>query len=317
MQIHFTDKNDKKQLTEFEILKLKANRMKLSSEEQQQLTRLRKGKEGEEMVVDFIQKYGHPNWMILRNLIFDEESTYEIDILVVGKMGCIAFEVKNYSGDFTYENGSCYYNQRPMTRDIVAQTRRIHLKNIQLFQRLHLNKNLYTALVFINEHNEITFNPLPESISVVKRNKLKTYIEHFAQQENQSYSRMSIEEQVEKLQRASVVNSKHLPLIDEMAYSEMKRGFYCPACLCFDLKRTNKTFICRCGHRQSVKAALLATIEEYSVLFHHKDLTRGDILHFINYELSDTTVYRVLRENFELQGKLKSASYINPNSIKT
>lgn len=293
------------------LLELKAVRMELTEKEKQELNRLEKGNEGENMVVDFIQKFGHPNWKILRNITFDAESPVEIDILVVGKIGWVAFEVKNYEGDFTYDNGSCYYNQTQMTRDIVAQARRVHLKMTQLNQNLQLTNSVKTALTFTNEHNEITIQQPPNSIQVLKRNQLKNFIQELALQEAHAYSRISIEEQVETLENLNIGNSKYLPLLDEEVFGEMKKGIYCPLCKSFSMKRSRQKFYCTCGHKEFLKDAVERTIDEYAQLFHDRDLTTSEIVSFINNETSYELVYKVLRENFVVVGESRSKFYVN------
>lgn len=192
------------QATFRQILELKSALIRLSGKEEQELRRLQKGFEGEEVVADFLKNYGHPGWKILRNVLLNEESPFEVDVLVIGEMGLLALEVKNYEGDFTYDNGSCYYEKTQMTRDIVAQTRRIHLKLEQLAQRMRLVCNVNTALVFINEHNEITFNQQPDSIDIVKRNELKNYIEQAVHWERSRYSHSSIADQLRMLEKAAL-----------------------------------------------------------------------------------------------------------------
>lgn len=304
--------NQQNRLCEYNILSLKAKRMKLTNEEHQTLKRLQKGIQGEEMALEFIQKYGHPNWQIFRNVRFDKNSPYEVDILVVGKMGWIGFEVKNYEGNFTYENGSCYYEKNQMTRDIVAQTKRIHLKNSHLAQVLDAAISVKTALVFINQHNSIYIRDYPSEIDIVLRNELKKYIQKAAEIESRSYNNISIEEQVEKILEVQIGTYQHLPIISEATYSKMKKGIYCPLCSNFYVRRNKKVFKCDCGNREFVNQALKRTLEDYAILFHQKHLTLGEILDFIGNDVSKSTLYRVLKENYPFVGNTKARAYKNP-----
>lgn len=111
------------------------------------------------------------------------------------------------------------------------------------------------------------------------------------------------------------MTSKHLPLIEEAAYGEMKKGLYCPDCLRFYLKRTRQTVSCACGYTELLHEAVKRAIEDYAILFHHKDLVKSEIRDFLNHEVSNNTIYRVLKKNYEQIKKNRYTSYLNPHKI--
>lgn len=303
--------SEEKIINERIFLKTLSKRMQLPEKKQRKLESLEKGHFGEEEVVDFIKEYGHPNWKIFRNIWLDEENPYETDILVIGNMGWLILEVKNYERTFRYEKGTCYYDNYPMSHDIVAQAKKIYLKNYFLNQKYNLAEKVQGALVFIGEHNVVDVIDEPDLIKVVGRDELKTYIQKAAIREERSFSQFPIAESVLKLQDLKIAFPYVLPIVDDKNYKQLQKGFYCPNCVNFNLKRTKKTFVCSCGNRISFKNALQYAIDEYAILFHNKNLKKQEVLKFLNYEVSPNALYRALKENFESVGKLKGTVYLN------
>ncbi len=89
-----------------------------------ELARLKKGAEGEQVVLDYIEKFGRKHWRVLSNLWLDYYGAFEADLLLVTRSGSYALEIKHYNGLFQYDNGLSKLNHREISGNAIYQTRK-------------------------------------------------------------------------------------------------------------------------------------------------------------------------------------------------
>lgn len=305
-----------KTLTEYQLLQTANRRLTLTPHFQNKLTRLEKGKQGETMVIEFIQKYGHPDWRIMQNLWLDPHSPFETDILVIGKMGALILEVKNYDGIFRYENGICYLNNNPMSNNVVSQTQKLLINYNYLNNHWKLFPQTKAALVFIGDHCEVDIVDPPSEIQIISRNQLKQYLKTTAKLENASPARQSADKSLQRLKKLSIPNPLPLGSLEAMTHGDIPKGIQCIHCGSFKMERTLRRFYCKCGKTAGFKETILTNLNDYCILNHQRNhFTCQEISEYLSNEISSSSIFRMLNKNYESEGN-RNKRYINPYQAK-
>lgn len=305
-------KNPQNQLTERKFLSLLSKRKFLSDTDAQKLARLQKGYEGEQMALEFLKKYGHANWKILQNIWLGDENIYETDLLILGNMGWLTLEIKNYDGQFHYENGICKREDFTMSHNIVSQAQRILLNNRYLAQRLPMSAKTTGALVFIGEHNDVQINGHVTEIDIVPRNHFKFFLGEMVKLEKRARNNDLVEKSLELINRVAVPSPFEPRMIDEHERKFLKKGIHCPECGNFDYIRLRYNFVCTCGVVEGFRDAVLRTLDDYCQLFHHKNLQRKEVLEFLDNQVSKTHLVNILKSNYQIIRASSYTEYLNP-----
>ena len=74
-------------------------------QEKNKLKWLEAGEEGEQIVLEYIKKYGKEDWLIVRNMWMSYGGPFEADFILLTNHGLYLIEVKNYTSDFSYKEG--------------------------------------------------------------------------------------------------------------------------------------------------------------------------------------------------------------------
>src|SRR5699024_2086275 len=93
---------------ELTILELLNKRTGLTSKDKQHYLSLKKGYEGELRFDTFTEKLQN-ECLILNDLLFEvNNTTFQIDTLIIMQKKIYFYEVKNLEGDYYYENGKLF-----------------------------------------------------------------------------------------------------------------------------------------------------------------------------------------------------------------
>lgn len=95
--------------TVFDVERVRYERRCLGDDEvKASFHRLKAEKEGEDLLVDYLKRYGCEDWFIGRNLWMDYYGRFESDVVLFTRREHYIFEVKNYEGQFVYRDGNCW-----------------------------------------------------------------------------------------------------------------------------------------------------------------------------------------------------------------
>ncbi len=126
-----------KKLEESEDLKLFRElslRMQLSDAENQYLSNMEKGYEGEQAFSNMLEKRSD-DWLIINDLLLEHNNTrFQIDTLLLQHNGIYLFEVKNYEGDFYVESDKWFQKSGKEMKNPILQLTRSESLLRQLFQ---------------------------------------------------------------------------------------------------------------------------------------------------------------------------------------
>lgn len=280
---------------------LKRRKKNFTDDEQNELQRLEKGKEGEATVLEYIAKFGGEKWTNFQNVWLDFHSPFECDILLATNKGLYSIEVKNLNGDFKYENDICYINGYQINQNYIFQTRRNSNNLKQILKRNHLSIEVQGVLVFAGVNNHIEINAEIEDIDIIARGQLRKFIENIKYSEGwHSHSKINLKQLTEILEQYSYQPESFLP--KPLTFGEMKplrKGISCAHCDSFAVTQTRKFITCMCGHVELRRDGVLRTIHEFGELTLYRDFFRSEIEQFLGGQVSQNYLLDILNDNFE------------------
>ena len=274
-----------------------------------QLYRLEKGQEGEEKLIHYLQTYGAPHWTILRNLWLEHFGEFECDLLLLTRLGPIAFEIKNYSGQLTLQNNQYLLNGKVIGHNPFSQAQKVvtNLSNL-------LQTPLEGVLAFAGAHNPVELHDDVSGIDVLMRSEFPQYIRQLAQKERQARP-IDTTTLLKKLAPFEIGRpSKEKTLPGEIK-TGVRRGIRCCHCSRFDLEIRKNYVICPCGMHEPREEAIVRTICEYGVIYPERELTTQALTDFFAGEISKSTVFRYLTKHFKQTGTYRSVKYQNPQRV--
>ncbi len=277
-----------------------------------QLYRLEKGQEGEERLIEYLEKFGAPHWTVLRNIWLEHYGEFECDLLLLTNTGPIAFEIKNYSGKLELQNNQCLLNGKIIGHNPFSQAQKVMANLSEILQ----TPTLQGVLAFAGEHNSIQIHNPVSGIEVRMLNELQQYIWQIAQQERntrkQPINTEALLKTLDQFEIGKPTKEKGLP--GEMK-TGMRRGIHCCHCSRFNLETNKAYLICPCGMHEPREEAIVRTICEYGVIYPERDLATQALTDFFAGEISKSTVFRHLTKHFRQHGTYRSAKFINPKRV--
>lgn len=138
----------------------------LTPKEAADFLREEKGAEGENLVHAFLYEEGAPDWVNIRNIWLYDGSVFECDSVLFTGHKMHTFEVKHYTGRFTYQNGSCKIGQIKMEKDCIQQARKSFLKLRKLCRNFSPNIEVHGGIIFSSNKNKVVIESPVEDIQV-------------------------------------------------------------------------------------------------------------------------------------------------------
>lgn len=274
--------------------------------------RLEAGEKGEQMMLEYLEKYGKKEWGLLRNMWMNKDGPFEGDFILLTQHMSYLFEVKNYTSNFAYENGITKFNNRKHSGNPIHQTRRntINLQDIcdKLSHRIHVQG----VLVLVGVDNYVEIHSEVKDIIILQRNQIKNYIQQIVEKDdlykNKPINKKSLLRHFEKYEIERYYGPKAVP---KTTIKKLRKGIYCLNCKSFDIKMNRKVIECSCGCVEDRTMAILRTICEYGVLTFNENLKIGELLDFFGGQVSHVSLRKVLRKYFVEIKKGRFTYYVN------
>lgn len=278
-----------------------------------EFARLKRGMEGEKVVLDYIKKYGRKHWKVIPNLWLDYYGTFESDLLLLTRSGIYPIEIKNYNGFFQYDHGISKLNDREINGNAIYQARKA-TKNLRELIGLRFYKpHVQGVLVFVGEDNPIEVSPPINDIDILQRNQLKGYIQKICEAEDHGryQQQLNIDKVAAHLKNYEVENPYQANPISTEEMAQLKKGILCVKCDQSTIKTSRKFVTCACGHVELRDKAMVRTICEYGVLNFGRELTVGELFDFFDGQASRDYLKSILKRHFELRKGGKYSYYVN------
>lgn len=283
---------------ELRILRVLNKRMNLSEKEKQYYFALEKGYEGEKIFDSFTVKL-MCDCLILNDLLLQvNNTTFQIDSMVITSETIIFYEIKNYEGDYYMESDRFYKKPKIEYNNPLHQLERSESLLRQLLDNLGLKMTIEGLVVFINP--QFTLYQAPLNKPFILPTQINRYMK-----------------KMDKL--PSKLNGKHKILADKLIslhrqeapytqlpsyeYTMLQKGDTCIDCDSFTILVEGGRCICQeCGHEERVTSSILRNVMEFQLLFPNEKITTNIIHDWSNGIFSKKRIRNILGEYFKIVG---------------
>lgn len=156
------------------VLRLLNPRKNFSAEERRHYLNLEKGYQGEVMF-DRLTEELKSDRIVINDLCLEvNNTTFQIDTLIISQETIHPFEVKNYEGDYCYESDGfkSLYSKNEINNPL-DQLKRSKLLLRQLLQSLGIHISIEGSVVFINP--EFTLYQAPINAPIIYSSQLNRF----------------------------------------------------------------------------------------------------------------------------------------------
>ncbi|UTR11820.1 NERD domain-containing protein [Evansella sp. LMS18] len=292
---------------ELTLLKLLRSRFVLSEETNNYYLSKLKGYEGE-CYLDSLLATLTSNSLILGDLLFEQNNTtFQIDTLLLSQKTIYLFEVKNFEGDYYIKNGDWYRKStgKAITNP-VHQLKRCETLLRSLLHSRNIRMEIEPYLVFTNPL--FTLYQAPLDLSAYFPAQLNSLLKKL----NQAPSELNGSHQ----QLAQFLLSKHVidspyKRLPGYRYEDLQKGVTCRKCMSLKVTKTKYTTICtNCRHEEKNTSCILQATKDLKLLFPDRLLTLNAVDHWCDHLYSRKAIKSVLRLNYKLINKGKNSYYV-------
>lgn len=280
------------------LLEILNKRMDLPHDQKLYYSQLKKGYEGE-MMFDALTEKLSCDCYILNGLRFEfNNTTFQIDSMIAMQQTLYINEVKNFEGDYFYENGKFYSRNGSERKDPLVQLERSSSQLRQLLHHLGYKIKVESYVVHINP--EFTLYQAPLDAPIIFPTQINRYISNL--------NRIP-----------TILNRKHEILCDKLIslhveedpyaklppykYGGMRKGFTCAMCNSFAISVHGQHCVCEdCGHVENVESAVLRIVWEIKMLFPELKITTNLVYDWYGGVGDKKRIRRILGKHFRLVG---------------
>ncbi|WP_223593074.1 nuclease-related domain-containing protein [Neobacillus bataviensis] len=283
---------------ELRILKSLNTRMTLAEKDRQHYYSLKKGYEGEVMFDTLTEKLQY-ECTILNDLLFKvNNSTFQIDTLIIISENMHVYEVKNYEGEYFYEGERLYKKPKTEYSDPLVQLNRSESLLRQLLHREGYQFPIDGKVVFINP--EFTLYQAPLDKPIILPTLVNSYLKKLDLMPSILTTRQ--EKLADKLISLHIEENPYT-ILPTYKYDEVRKGLTCALCNSFSISVTGKKCVCGdCGHEELVTVAVMRCVREYMLLFPDQKISTNVIHEWCGVVESKKRIRRILEKNFKIVG---------------
>lgn len=284
-----------------EILVLQSldQRMELDLNEKQYLAHLQKGLAGEKLFDCFTETLLGDCYIINDLLLQINNTTFQIDSTIINSDKIHLFEIKNYEGDYYYQNDRIYTMKHKEISNPLNQIRR----NESLFQQLLQkhgweNKSITSSVVFVNP--EFTLYQAPLSLPFIFPTQVQRYLKRIGYP---SEKLNRFQQQLAEKLAALHIDKSPFSKIPIYEYKELQKGIFCKTCHSFKVIEIGMNVVCEeCRQEETVEAAVLRNVEELKLLFPNEKITTPLLYDWCRIIHSKKRIRRILAKHYKLTG---------------
>jgi len=285
---------------ELVILESLSPRIEFPEKIKQQYASLEKGFAGEKLFDSFLSKL-EADVLILNDLLLKvNQTTFQIDSIVITSDGLYVYEVKNYAGDYVYDSKQDKFFRKP-NYEIVNPLYQLGRTESLLKQLLHqqgFNLPVSTFLVFINQ--SFTLYQAPVDKPIIHPTQLR---EHF-HQINSIRSKLTRSHHLlaKKLVELHIEKSPFMQL-PTYHYAELKKGIVCSKCRSIETSLVGRLCICyACEHKELAVEAIMRAVYEFQLLFPERKVTSNAIYDWCKIVPLKQRIKRILEKHMKKEG---------------
>lgn len=282
---------------ELRLLRSLHTRMDLTEKDQQYLANLEKGYEGEKRFDEIVNRF-NLECIVLNDLLLQvSNQTFQIDSLVIADK-IYMYEIKNYAGDFYYDNDRLYNRSSFEISNPLNQLARSESLLRQLLQSFRLNTPIDSSVIFINP--EFTLYQAPLDKPFIYPTQLNRYLKHFSPNFRLTNKHKALAEKLISLH----IKESPYSQVPKYEYEQLVKGIVCRGCRGFVEKIIGYSVVCqKCEETELVKDAVLRSTKEFSLLFPNKKITTEGIFDWSGRHIKKPRIKKILEKHYTLVSK--------------
>lgn len=293
------------------ILDYLKNRIKFSQENWNEYQNQVKGYQDGECFFDTLTVTLSNDCLVLNDLPLAIGSTdFQIDALIITAQEILLYEVKNYGGEYTYNDG--FLVSIPSGKSFHSPTERInrHTSLLQSLLETHqMDLPIKSFVAFV--HPEFMLYDVENIQKILLRATLPKHFRKLTGQlEPLSEKHFLL---AKTLCELSAQTKPYLNGIPDYTYEECKKGIICLGCEQFipEIELNSKFYTCKaCGHKERISTLISRHVLEFKYLFPDKKLTVPAIYDWCGGLCSEKRIRSALQKEYVLIDIGRASYYV-------
>ncbi|WP_042146849.1 nuclease-related domain-containing protein [Paucisalibacillus sp. EB02] len=282
-----------RELQILEILYLRGN---LSEEVRQHYFNLKKGYEGELLFDRILDNQLQNDCLIIKDLLLKmNNTTFQIDTLIIFQEFIKLFEVKNFEGEYTYDNDNFYKYPKYKITNPEHQLDRAETLLRQLLSNHGLHHAIKSSIVFVNP--EFTLYNAPATKPFVLPSQINTLVKKLNTNQSKltNLSKLIADKLISLHQKDSPYSK-----LPTYSFSQLKKGINCKSCHSISISVQGHYCYCNtCGKREKLADAVIRSTRELILLFPKEKITTSMVHEWCECISSTQRVQRILMKKFK------------------
>lgn len=283
------------------------SRKVLSPKEKQQYERIQKGFDGEWKLIHYLNKMKPDKMFPLFNCLFDVNGQeIQIDCLLLTNDTIFLLEVKNFTGDYYFENSKIYSLQtRNEIYNPMMQIERTEFLFKRLLRNMRVQMPVRSFILFVN-HRFMLYCVNPQ-LPMIFPSQVERFLQKTGKNANPLTQRIRDFADHLMEQRKSHSRYEQLP---EYHLSELKRGLFCWHCHKKLVRDGQLYFSCPdCRGSFHIDSVVMYAVAQFHLLFPVRKITPRYIVDWCDHIVSRVFISRLLSNELEKVAKGKYTYY--------
>lgn len=266
---------------------------------------------GEKEFSEILNEQKSETW--LHDLQFKNYNQVQLDFIVVTDEAIIQFEIKNYTGDYYYENGKLFRSTGYVAKDLIHQFEVSDKTLKRIVKKYKIDRKVISYIVFINPTFTL-YGDLRSRINILLYSELHKLKDMFGA--NFKYD--------ENVWICKKLKSLHQPFItsylyfEKVEFSKVIGGLKCISCNKIiepsEIFNVRKYVKCKkCGTISSRYSIVLQSLKELYLL-------KGEPFSINEAEkwtgVSNSAIKRILYKKFKRIGNYKNSKYVDEDAVR-
>lgn len=283
------------------VMRSLANRMILSRDDRNKYSNWEKGDEGEITFISLTTTRLTRDCLILNDLYLEVKGkSCQIDNLVITAKGLSIHEVKNFAGEYYYQNDKMYHGRyEKEVYDPTYQIRNAESVLRQLLDQMGYHFAIQKYIVFVNPN--FTLFGAPRNSGLILPSMIDahfTTLNEITGHLNPHHHQFA--EEIKELHKVDF-SLRNVPYYDD---NLLKKGVTCVQCGKFINQFTKKrSCVCSyCGKEELVSHAIIRLAKECRLLFPDQKITVSVLLKWCDFQLSASRIRYALNKHLKAEG---------------
>lgn len=266
---------------------------------------------GEKEFSEILNEQKSETW--LHDLQFKNYNQVQLDFIAVTDEAIIQFEIKNYTGDYYYENGKLFRSTGYVAKDLIHQFEVSDKTLKRIVKKYKIDRKVISYIVFINPTFTL-YGDLRSRINILLYSELHKLKDMFGA--NFKYD--------ENVWICKKLKSLHQPFItsylyfEKVEFSKVIGGLKCISCNKIiepsEIFNVRKYVKCKkCGTISSRYSIVLQSLKELYLL-------KGEPFSINEAEkwtgVSNSAIKRILYKKFKRIGNYKNSKYVDEDAVR-